>query len=354
MKFTIFLFAAWIFFPLNASAQLQDFSKDMPFFQKKEKVFQRWLDTLGLGSILKVEDVRFQRDRSRRLDTKQIEMYLHVKAADPDSALAQWNSLSRGYTLASGQSLKQDLFNTFVHIMEIPATQGNIQIYTNYKDGRRSSCFFVWLWDDRGPRDSVLVPSKACRAQEFEITIPPVTIKKQLNNGKTKAVVKNQSASEVFDVVMQFMRREFAFDKYKNTTCSGRYPQLVMNFRTDNLTVRGDSGSKEYILSCTVSELCKEAFNYYSLSYWCLIARNAGWQKDCNDIPRERLDFVFTYKSVPSGGYTLNCAINGKYGSAAYVPRCEDYFDMEADFVEALQTYTRNFKSNLMSYLSKP
>jgi hypothetical protein len=339
LKFFFFL----LFLPCSALAQPRPFSDaDMVFFQKKAIQYQRWLDTLGISPTLRVEEVRFQKNRKTgKIDRSELELFLTLSAPDPDTAAAEWNSLSKGYEKTAGRSLKDALFRTFIHNMEIPAAQGNVQIYARKSSGKRSPCFFVWVWEDKGVlKDSLL--RNGCKAQTFNVSVPPIEVKKAGSKGKSAAIKKSMKPDEAFDKVMAFVREKYPYNKYERTDCSGRHPAVE------------DEERKDGVLRFTLTELCREALTNGNLGAWCKIARATGWQKDCNDIRRERLEFTITYTpNDRTGGFTLDCHLRGKFGASDYVPRSGDYFDMDPDFLKFEEEYARIFKRDLSEYCKK-
>jgi hypothetical protein len=324
-------------------AQKTVFSEaDMAFFQQKAERYGHWLEEWGLHPLLGVEAVRFPQNRiTGQRDSSELELLLALQSPNPDTAAAQWQQLSRRYREATGHALEEVLFRRFVSVMEIPAAQGNVQVYARQAAGRRTPCFFVWAWDEGGVlRDSVLLPAEGCKAQSFKVTLPPtVTVKKAQAGGRTGTIRRTRPAHEVFDAVLAFARQTFPSAKYQNTDCSGRFPDVREVSRTTDE------------LQFTVTELCREALTQGSLSTWCRVARATGWQKDCNDIRRERFEFSIRYNANADGSYTLDCLLRGKFGSAAYVPRSGDYFDMDPDFIAFEQDFAEKFKEQLFQYL---
>lgn len=335
MKLTCITFLCCL--PLCTLAQLQDFSNDMPFFQSKAALYQRWLDTTGLGQVLRVEAVRFAKNtRTKKINTQELELYLLMRDTNVDRAWARWKSAEKNFEQSAGRSLKTELFRTFAHNMEIPLEQGNVQIYFNDAKGKKRPGNFIWVWYENGAiRDSV---QSGTRSQRFEINVPPVKTKK-LTKGKTDSFTRVREAGEVFDLVMAFARESFPANKYEGSDCAGRHPVVLEEKRTDNQLV------------FSVTDLCREALKNSDLSIWCKIAKATGWQKDCNDIKRERLEFTFDYIRNGNAGYRLSCTLVGKFGSGVYVPRTSGYMDMDPDFLSFEKDYAIWFQNLLKSKL---
>ena len=336
MKYFVFILLFCL--PLCSAAQLQDFSNDMPFFQSKAVLYQRWLDTTGLGQALEVETVRFARNPvTDKTNTQELELYLLLRDTNPNKAIALWKSAEKNFLQSAGRPLKAELFQTFAHNMEIPPEQGNVQIYINDSKGNKRSGFFIWVWyADGAIRDSVLSGSKA---HSFEVAVPPVKITTKVAKGKTTTVTKVREANEVFDTIIAFARELYPHRKYEGSDCAGRHPVVVEEKRTDNQLV------------FAVTDLCREALKNSDLSTWCKVAKAIGWQKDCNDIKRERLVFTFDYIRNGTEGYRLQCNLVGKFGSGAYVPRTSGYMDMDPDFLSFEKDYAIWFQNMLKSRL---
>lgn len=323
--------------PFYTLAQLQDFSNDMPFFQSKAVLYQRWLDTTGLGQALQVEAVRFAKNTvTKKVNTQELELYLLMRDTNVDRAWARWKSAEKNFEQSAGRSLKTELFRTFAHNMEIPPEQGNVQIYLNDGLGNKRPGYFIWVWyADGAIRDSV---QSGSRSQHFEINVPPVKTR-NVSKGKANTFTRIRSAGEVFDVIMAFARESFPANKYEGSDCAGRRPVVVEEKRTDNQLV------------FSVTDLCREALKNSDLSIWCKIAKATGWQKDCNDIKRERLEFTFDYVRNGSEGYRLQCTLVGKFVSGMYVPRTSGYMDMDPDFLSFEKDYAIWFQNLLKSRL---
>ena len=66
MKNQTFLF--FFLFPLFLTAQIEDLTQDLTFFQERKALYQRWLDHSGLGQVLKVQDIK--------VEAEQLSLYL--------------------------------------------------------------------------------------------------------------------------------------------------------------------------------------------------------------------------------------------------------------------------------------
>ena len=159
------IFFVALLFANSTIAQRISLAADVPFFKEKTAVFQRWLDSTGLGNALRVDEVRLKNN-----DNTELELYLLVRTQDPDTASGIWQRLRLEYDSISGNKLEELLFRTFVFKMEIPPEQGNIQIGLRDENDYLVSCFSVKIWgDDSKVRFTTTTDN--CKAETFDINI---------------------------------------------------------------------------------------------------------------------------------------------------------------------------------------
>jgi len=327
MKKTLVLFLlAFVFTNLLFS---QDFlGEDVPFFQKKASLYQKWLESKGMGNALKVDKVDL------KMNGNELELFLCVRTHDPDSAVAIWTGLVTDFKKQNPtEELVSALFHTFVRLMEIPPAQGNVQVYfSNANNAGYNPCFYVWIWeeDNKVKEESRM---NACKSQGLSIAVEKTTVKAV--NTKTSTPISNkEQARVVFDKILKYARQRYEVKK-----CENRNPRVEEDETTD------------YMLTFIVSDLCKEVLTEEEKSLWCGFV--SDWWGPCNDMRRERLEFTFNY--IPTDtGYTLTGSLTGKFGSGVYVPRKSGYMDMEPDFEEDfLKPYAKQFQKDLKKYLEK-
>lgn len=313
-----------------AQAYLGD---DMPFFQKKGGLFQHWLESKQMSKALKVDQVRLKNNGY------ELELWLAMASADPDEGAALWKTLQRSFQASNPQSsIETALFDTFVRMMEIPATQGNVQIYLPSEDGSGySPCFYVWIWEENG---EVLTEQNvnSCRAQplEIEVELPAV---KQAQPSSSVRFNFAEERRKAFSRIISYVEKRYRIDaakRYKTEGCHERMPVI-------------DTLVGEYTLKIEVQDLCREVLTLEKKSLWCRFVEQ--WWGPCNDIRRERLEFTFIYHPTEEG-YMLTGSLTGKFGSGVYKPRTSGYMDMEPDFEEDfLKPYVQRFNNDLKKYL---
>ncbi len=304
---------------LQISAQEKDsFSiEDYRFFQKKAAEYNRWLQQTNLGKTLAVELVRLKKH-----DT-ELELILNVRTHHPDSAVGMWNQLRRDFsTISNGQSLESELFRVFVHKMEIPPVQGNVQVYVPDPDGSHNQCFYVGIWEENNmlQLDARLNP---CKSTPVDVSVKPIVLKKMVK-GKSVEVKKTLTSAEIFDKTIAFAYR------WEQPTCPERYPKVTDIER---------SGAR---LKFTVSDLCQVVLTDEKRSLWCDLVMAVGGT--CNDTRRERLEFDIEF--LPDEN-KLRCNILGKIGSGVYKPRKNGWMNMEPDFADYLEDFIKKFKTDL-------
>lgn len=314
----------WFLLPFSAYTQRLTFSNaEISFFQDRKITYQRWLDQTGIGKVLQVDLLDVTKNNT------SVEFWLSFKTSDPDSAIGMWNELRRDFSSASGRKISDELFQKFIQFMEIPAAQGNIQIYLRQNDGTLNRCFFIFLYDNYG---TVKVEEKLldCKAKSFDVTIPTVRISK-INKGKTSVITRNLNTKEVFDGISLYAHARY--DK----RFDGRYSRVEDERQLGNQ------------FTFFVEDLSREVLTNEEKSYWCKAMEILNIQ--CNDITRERLEFDLRYN--PDTGQ-LTCTLTGKFGSGVYRPRDKGWMDMEPDFESYLKNYTTRLGDELKKYLEKP
>lgn len=324
------LFILFFTFQIDVFAQ-ENLATDAVFFQKKSKIYQNWLDSKGIGKVLKVDKVELKKNGM------ELELFLSLQTTDPDSAAAIWRGLEQKIANTSrDKTLGDALFTTFTRMMEIPSAQGNIQVYFPRKDGGGYNlCFYVWLWEENGKvKEDNRVNN--CRAQDLEIpiTLPQIA---DLSKEEKTTIFGESDAKAVFNKVLLYARN--LYEKEKDN-CEERNPRVEIIKQTD------------YTLQFTVTDLCREVLTHETQSRKCDMVELFGW--DCNDMRRERLEFTIKYIPTKSG-FVLSGTLTGKFGSGIYYPRISDYMDMEPDFEEDfLVPYVRKFQQNLKIFLERP
>jgi hypothetical protein len=336
MNARLLTFLLAILLPLTAITQPkpENLAADMPFFENKAREYQQWLENKGFSKALKVETVQFKKDKNNQVDSTEIELLMALTATNVDSASGQWDQLKRDFD-GPADTLDAYLYRTFVHKMEIPETQGNIQIYVRDPKGVYIPCFYVWIWSEDGRIVSLKKREGLCKDKKFEVTVPAYTIKTS-GRGKTARVTKTKArtADEVFKTVLQYVNETMINIPRYQTEVTDRHPSIT------------DSSSTASRLVFTVADMGKEVLTNQNRSWWEKYV-------NVNTIAMERLEFKFEYRRATTNdnSFTLNCTIDGKYGSGIFKPRKNGYMNMENDFDDFFETYKNKFREGLTKRL---
>ena len=315
---------ALLLFCASLGAQVTFDGDDAAFFNGKAKNYQRWLDNTGIGRVLQVSEWRLKKDST------ELELFLLVKSTDLDTAISMWSQLKKDFqSSADRPPLEEKLFRTFVDFMEIPAEQGNIQVYVKDADGKYIPCFFVAVSESAGTVKYKEEIGKCKSELGINIAITPISVRKVAGKNTT-AVPRRLSTAQVFGAIENFIRRQ-----YGSTQCFDRTPTVEVKKEGSTLHV-------------TVENLCRVVLTKEKESLWCGVMNAMGIS--CNDMRRERLEFRFAYQE---GSNLLTGSLSGKFGSGVYVPREKGYFDMEPDFSEFINSFHRGFQAKLKEQLDQ-
>ena len=80
----------------------------------------------------------------------ELELFLTFKTTNADTAATQWKVLKDNFASLHSGSIADELYAKFIHFMEIPPEQGNIQIYVLNASGDYNKCLHIFLWDENG------------------------------------------------------------------------------------------------------------------------------------------------------------------------------------------------------------
>ncbi len=301
----------------------QDLSEDLPFFHQQAQEYQRWLDKSGLGNALAVKEIKLLKNGS------ELELHLRLRPSNLDSAIGLWKQTKADFLATNKQPLEEKLFRVFIHKMEIPPANGNVQIYVFDKTGNYIPCFYVPIWEENGVVQSEETIGE-CKDKPIEIRFKPQPIRQTIK-GKTTFVERQLTTDEVFDTILSFLR-----SRYGRTECHDRYPEIVEELRTETM------------LKVSVTDLCRVVLTDEQNSLWCKGVESLGWK--CNDVRRERLEFEFFY---PGNTKSLTGKLTGKFGSGVYRPRKSGYMDMEPDFEDYLDAFNLKLHQELKVWLER-
>ncbi|MCO6477208.1 MAG: hypothetical protein J5I94_11335 [Phaeodactylibacter sp.] len=320
---TLFSIGACLLAISVASAQPENLTLDMDFFNRQKQTYQRWLDHSGLGKVLHVEAI----------DVKEqsLSLYLGFPYDDIDSIVRAWEALKREFEAERPISLEQQLFYKAVNLMEVRQSLVDVQIYDTY-DLRQEPLFFRGIYFEDG---EVQVEESNPKSKVREVSISPANFKGM--KGASEAQFRQAfSRQAVFDKVLEYARK-----RYGSTGCEQRTPKVRVL-------------ENETVLRFEVEDLCREVLTDEANP---LLARilNSCCGQDYNWVKRELLSFIVTHRELPEGkGFLLTIEIDGKYGSGLYEKvRRGGYLSMEADFDDYLERYADSFREDLKKVVLK-
>lgn len=305
--------------PLLVSGQVEDLTKDLPFFTGQMDKYQRWLDRSGLGDLLEVEDIKVEPER--------LSLYLSFPFEDIDSVMTAWESLKDGFEANSPLTLEQALFYKLIHFMEIRQSMADVQIFDTY-NLKNEPLFMRAIYFEDG---EVKVEESNPRAEKREVAIRAVSFR-DMKEPSVEAVQERYPRDQVFELIYDYAQERFCRRCYEDTNCSGRQPHIRLL-------------EQSTVMRFEVTDLCREVLTDAANPTLCRILDGIGY--DCNWVRREKLEFTFTY-TPDDEGFLLGVEIDGKYGSGRYdqVPR-GGYYSMEVDFDDYLEDYADTLSTTL-------
>lgn len=289
----------------------QDLRQDQDFFNQQTKIYQKWLDNSGIGSVLKVRELD--------VEERELTLFLEFKYMDIDSIVRAWETVKKDFERANPITLEQQLFYKLANLMEVRQSLVRLAIFDTY-DLRKEPLFLRGIYFEDG-KVQVEVSNPKSSIEEIKITLDQYTRKKKLS---VQSFKETFSKAYVFEKIMQFAEPHF-----RRKTCDGRNPEVRL---VEN----------QEVLRFKALDLCREVLTDAANPLLAQLLNTVGF--GLNWVKREKLDVLIAYEDL-SNGFKLIITIDGKYGSGLYsqVGR-EGYYSMEGDFDEYLEDYADAFK----------
>lgn len=304
-----------------AFAQLEDLTKDTPFFKEQMVKYQQWLDHTGLGKTLQVYDIEVKPDR--------LSLYLAFPYNNLDSIMSSWTQIKAAFEKAHPTTLEQQLFYKTLHFMEVRQSMADVQIYDTY-DLRKEPLFLRAVYFEDG---QVQVEKSDPRSEVRQFFISNSSIRKS-KKASSSQVGKDFEESELFNAIFDFAKKYYA-DK----GVDGNRP-LVQILENEN------------ILRFEVTDLRREVLVDETNPLLCSLLQPLGL--DCDWVKREWLTFNVT-QQPQNNGVQITIEIDGKYGSGLFKKvRRGGYISMEIEFDDYLKRYADIFKEELKAHLLRP
>jgi hypothetical protein len=319
------LFVTLLILPFFLLAQSErPLSEDKAFFKEKRMDYQKWLDSSGIGKVLRTQTVYFPKPEVISLD-------LVFYTENVDSVAVLWQALKRDFQKQDrGLTLEEELFYKMLYFMEIKPTQGYVQIFDTYNPikqvcFRRSIAF---------EKNKVYVDSAGCKSKYVEFTVEP----NNLSNLRSASKIdfnKKPSKEIVFAKIKTYVEKRFNRKQEEN-----RSPKVDwINETNTELVFR-------------VQDLTKEVLIDETNPWWCSVL--TPMCTSCQNCKkRELLDMRIGYSETPTG-YRISLNIDAKFASGWYneVKR-GGYKNMELDYKRYVEEYATRFKKDLFEELKK-
>ena len=290
--------------------------KDSSFFHRTALIdYQEWLDSSGLGKLLKVETIT--------VDSNSLSLYLGFHTENTDTIINTWEKLKISYDDYYPDSLEEGLFYKMPHLMEIPDSQCIIQIYDTY-DLSVQPCFFKVIYFEDG---ELRTESSGCRDpidREMELNIG------ELTNGKK---VSEQEIAKALNRDMVYQKIiDHAKEYYKS-------------INTDNIPAEVNVLEKRKKLRFEVINLRREVLTDEANPLLAEILTRWGYR--LNWVKREMLNFTIIYTKTEHG-IKLHLSLDGKYGSGLFrqIER-GGYLPMDPKFKKYLEVYADRFSESI-------
>ena len=214
-------------FASSLSAQRENLTDDLLFFQKQQKEYQRWLDQTGIGKTLHVADIDVKKD--------YFTLFLGFDSKNLDTIVNSWNQVKSQYETAQNLALEAQLFFRMVNLMGLSQDICCVKIFDTYNMSR-TSLFNVTIYYDKG---KLQIEKGGSKGEPKKIQIS----KKDLSGAKklSEAAFSKQYTQEfVYDKITEFLKQ-----KYSKSPCDQRNPSANRLPNEDYLIIE-------------VSDLCKE------------------------------------------------------------------------------------------------
>ena len=310
----IFSFLFFLSYSIHGLSQ-SNFRADSIYFQNQAKMYQVWLEKSGLGELIVVEKLDIQKDK--------LKLNLVAKPDKVRDFWPYWKNWRADFANSNPISLEQKLFYKLHHMLDVSQSQVELDIF----DQRPRFCHRLIIYFANGQVQS---SKQSCRAKERNIEVSPASFY-GLKEISYQEIQKRFHRMAVFNAILKYSEQ-----KYGNSKCELRFPDITV-------LEQGE------VLRFVITDLCKEVLVDESDPWICNVLKRFGHQ--CNWIKREKLEFLITYQTIPSG-IKIGVQIDGKYGSGYYnnVKR-GGYHLMDVDFDDYLEDYADKMKNEFKKLL---
>lgn len=310
-----FILLFLLFVPKGGQGQ-DDLRAKKEYFSSQGEVYQRWLQSSGLGQYLTVYDVR--------VGENYVAVRLLVPFEQAEAAAGAYHALKDAFEKESVLSLEEQLFYKAHFILDIPREKVHVTIRNNYI---QSTPFLRSISFKDG---DVVTKADNPKSKITDVDLVVRPLKGDAEPG-VAAYHGGYAKEKVFDCVIQFAK-----ERYEQRECFNKEPTVEDVSRGQRLRFKVRGLCREVIPED--NSLVKSLLQTFGLA--------ENWYK------RELLYFTITYLPT-SDGAQLVIILEGKFGSGLYSSVNEaGYILMESDFNDELQNYTDRFGLELRDFLT--
>lgn len=306
-----------------------DLREDAAFFEEQGRVYQQWLERIGLAQYMEVHLVE--------VDSDLVSIYLRpgTEYVELFAAKAMLEELRSSYEQEHSEPLGQRLLHKMLYLMELGDHQANVQFFNSYDSSVRQMLYSrAWFYNETGVFQDLLTEGSLIERGKGEELDIEIDLSASGDCSATEKLAQGYSRREVYERIVAYAQKRFI-----TKTCEDREPQLKIR--------RGGE-----ILRFDAEDLCRTVLYDESNSVLCRISSRLGFS--CNTIERERLHFIIKYQPTESG-FVLECSIDGKYADTWGTPRRGDFKSMEEnpEFAEYLTLFAELFTEELRTHLQE-
>lgn len=313
-SFILSLLACCLFATTPLVAQ-EDLREQGDYLEAQGEVYQRWLESTGLGQALRVNDVRVGED--------YVSIRLLVPFEEAEMAMSAYQALKDTFEAQSVLTLEEHLFYKALVILDVPQEMVNVSIRNSYT----KRLPFLRSIGFRDGEMKVKEDSPKAKITDILLGVRPM-------EGEARPGVADFGAGyekeEVFDCILSYVE-----ERYLRRECFDKKPELTVLEKGNRLRFK-------------IKGLCREVIPEDNSLVGSILSRlglGKNWYK------RELLVFVISYVPTENGAQ-LVIILEGKFGSGLYASVNErGYILMETDFNQELEDYTDAFGVSLKEVL---
>ncbi len=213
----------------NITEAQRSLRSDSIFFQEQVPVYENWLNRVGFGQFLKVQELL--------VFDEYIVLNLSFRSTDLEEMVASWQALKEGFESKSSISLEEELFYQAAAMMEVQDTMLAVGVYNTYNRLESPTFYREILFVNEAINISGDNPKAVIKA----IKVFP----RDLNSGTLSSVVnfqKRLTREKVYECISAFLKERFATSGY-----GGDSPEVILKENRDHLRLEVINIRKEVL-----------------------------------------------------------------------------------------------------------